>query len=339
VVARTESGWRTCRDELYASVGKEMANERRRVQAQVEKELKSTKDGIMESVMTEVEREWTICREGLMEGLSLEMSAEQELTQAWKTSLKEETHVRKACVAHLEAQLKSLTSAIGAMQEKLDQQQGQQPQKLQQRSPEESVLQDGAEKQLLKHVEEALQVALQAEATARKELQNSLRGRIEAGTMVRENAEREILARLKDFQTLLQDSFTRVTEHCDSRLKEERSLLHGRLRQQQESLERHVASVCENVVRLVEGHSDPEWAGSNPRRSGSSSSRHRPEELTGSCEGPEHGSASASPVASDLRGMAGPGTPPLAAPRRSVVEDFHSALAASSAASAMQSND
>jgi len=278
------------------------------------------------------------------------MSAEQESTpnmeqawanmeQAWKTSLTEEAHVRKACVTHLEARLKSLTSAIGAMQEKLEQQQDQQPQKLQQRSPEGSALQDGAETQLLKHVEDALQVALQAEAAARKELQTSLRGRIEAVTMVRENAEREILARLKDFQTLLQDSFTRVTEHCDSRLKEERNLLHGKLRQQQESLEQHVALVCEDVVRLVEGHSDPEWAGSNPPRSGSSSSRHRPVELTGSCEGPGHGSASASPVACDLRGMSSSRTPPSAVPRRSVVEDFHSALAAGSAASATQPND
>jgi len=276
LVARTESGWHTCREELFASVGKEMATERSKVLAQVEKELKTAKDGIMRSVMTEVEREWTICREGLTQGLLQEMSAEQKESTA-------------------------------------------------------------DEKQLLEHVEEALKVALQAEATARKELQNSLRGRIEAVTLIRENGEREILARLKDFQSLLQDSFTRVTEHCDTRLKEERNLLHGKLRQQQERLERHVASVCEDVVRLVEGHS----AGSNPRRGGSSSSRHHPAEPAGACERPGRASAtvSVSPVASDLRGVTGSGTSPSAVPRRSVVEDFHNALAAGSAASAEQPTD
>merc|ERR1712079_262646 len=82
-----------------------------------------------------------------------------------------------------------------------------------------------------------LEVALQAEAQARRELQSGLRGRVEAMTALREGTERDLLRRFEESQRREATSRLDLVRRIDATVAHE-DLLEQRLKDIQYGLDR-----------------------------------------------------------------------------------------------------
>jgi len=179
----------------------------------------------LDQVEMQLRRELSMCRDAVVEVVMKEASERREslsqIEKAVKTHMNEEAAVRRALAVHLESRISELASSIDSLAEQM--------QKEPKHPREVGTLWDVGEERFA-HMQEAIHSA--------------------------ELARREFQTRVEVLEKRQEDSLRQATqgmlELCRCRMQEERADLDSRLQQHQESLERSVAGICDEVRLMVE---------------------------------------------------------------------------------------
>lgn len=190
----------------------------------------------LDQVEVQLRRELLMCRDAVVEVVMREASERREslsqMEKAVKTHMNEEAAVRRALAVHLESRISDLASSIDSLAEQLQKDKESRP------PLEVGTLWDVGEERFA-HMQEAIHSA--------------------------ELARREFQTRVEALEKRQEDSLRQATqgmlELCRCRMQEERAALDSRLQQHQESLERSVAGICDEVRLMVEETRKQDFSG------------------------------------------------------------------------------
>jgi len=181
----------------------------------------------LDQVEVQLRHELLMCRDAVVEVVMNEASERREslsqIEKAVKAHMNEEAAVRRALAVHLESRISELASSIDSLADRLQKDQESR------RPLEVGTLWDVGEERFA-HMQEAIHSA--------------------------ELARREFQTRVEVLEKRQEDTLRQATqgmlELCRCRMQEERAALDSRLQQHQESLERSVAGICDEVRLMVE---------------------------------------------------------------------------------------
>lgn len=182
----------------------------------------------LDQVEVQLRRELLMCRDAVVEVVMKEASERREslsqIEKAVKTHMNEEAAVRRALAVHLESRISELVFSIESLAERVQKDQ-------ESRQPlEVGTLWDVVGEERFAHMQEAIHSA--------------------------ELSRRDFQSRVEVLEKRQEDSLSQATqgmlELCRCRMQEERAALDSRLQQHQESLERSVAGICDEVRLMVE---------------------------------------------------------------------------------------